>query len=142
MAEIKRRFILHPNATRPGVEHNILGHLGTIPKDVVVSVEFKEWKPTRTNQQNKYLWACVYKAFTDALEGWDAEDVHNYLLGEHFGWETLEGMGRKRLRPIRRSSKLNKAEFAEYVDFAIRKGAEHGIIVPLPDTEIPEWTNG
>ena len=37
------------------------------------------------------------------------------------------------LKPLKRSSKLTKQEFAEYVDYCIRKGAEHGIYVPPPE---------
>jgi hypothetical protein len=66
------------------------------------------------------------------LPGWDAEDVHEYMLGEWSGWEALEGLGRKRLRPLRRSSRLNKQEFADFVDFIQRKAAEHGVFIPDP----------
>lgn len=90
-------------------------------------------KPKRSSEANRYLWGVVYKAFCEKLEGWDSEDIHEYLLGEWAGWETIEGMGRKRLKPIRRSSRLNKQEFAEYVEFCIRKGAEHGVFVPSPE---------
>lgn len=98
-----------------------------------LEVEAKPYKPRRNDQQNRYLWGVVYAAFLQKLEGWDAEDVHEYLLGEHFGWETIEGMGRKRMKPLRRSSKLNKQDFAAYVDFCIRKGAEYGVYVPSPE---------
>jgi hypothetical protein len=98
-------------------------------------VEVKRYQKRRSDQQNRYLWGVVYAAFKRALPGWDPEDIHDYLLGECFGWETIEGMGRKRLKPIKRSSKLSTVEFAEYVDFAIRKGAEHGVYVPPPDME-------
>jgi hypothetical protein len=93
-------------------------------------VDAKPHKPRRSDDANRYLWGVVYAAFQDVLPGWDKEDIHEYLLGECFGWETLEGMGRKRLKPVKRSSRLNKADFAAYVDFCIRKGAEHGVFVP------------
>jgi len=98
-----------------------------------LDVESKPYKAKRSSEQNAYLWGVVYPAFCAALPGWDAEDVHEYLLGEHFGWERIEGMGRARLKPLRRSSRLNKAEFAAYVDFCQRKGAEHGVFVPSPE---------
>ena len=95
-----------------------------------LDAECKPHKPKRSDSQNAYLWGVVYPAFCAALPGWDAEDVHEYLLGEHFGWERIEGMGRARLKPLRRSSRLNKEEFAAYVDFCQRKGAEHSVFVP------------
>lgn len=98
-----------------------------------VDVECKPWKAKRSDEANRYLWGVVYAAFTSRLEGWTAEDVHEYLLGECYGWERIEGMGRIRLKPIRRSSRMNKTEFAEYVEFCIRKGAEHGVFVPMAE---------
>lgn len=93
-------------------------------------VEWKEKKRRRSDQQNRYLWGVVYKTVCEHLEGWDADDVHEYFLGEHFGWETLEGFGRRRVKPIRRSSRLNKQEFADYIAFIQRKCAELGIYIP------------
>jgi hypothetical protein len=58
------------------------------------------------------------------------------MLGEHFGWETLEGFGRKRMRPIRRSSKLSTMEFQDYVAFIQQKAAELGIVIPDPNEEV------
>jgi hypothetical protein len=95
--------------------------------------ECKPWKAKRSDSQNRYLWGVVYPAFLSRLEGWIADDVHTYLLGECYGWERIEGMGGVRMKPLRRSSRMNKLEFAEYVEFCIRKGAEHGVFVPSPE---------
>lgn len=94
----------------------------------------KPWKPRRSSQQNRYLHGVVYAAFLNVLPGWSRDDVHEYLLGEWSGWETIEGMGRRRMKPLRRSSRLNKTEFAEYVAFCQQKGSEHGIYIPDPES--------
>ena len=103
-------------------------------KPLAVTVEL--WKKPRTNQQNAYLWGVVYPAIMEgggeALGGFTRDDVHEWLLGEGFGWETLEGFGRKRLRPLRRSSTLNKQEFTDYLMFIEAKCAEMGIKIPQP----------
>lgn len=98
-------------------------------------VTVEEAKPTRSDPQNRYLWGAVYPTILAAgkLDGWTANDLHEYLLGEHFGWELVEGFGRKRQRPVRRSSKLNKQEFSDYVAFIQQRMAEHGIYVPDPN---------
>ena len=98
-------------------------------------VTVEEAKPKRSDPQNRYLWGVVYPAILSAgkLEGWSANDLHEYLLGEHFGWELVEGFGRKRQRPIRRSSKLSKIEFVDYVSFIQQRMSEHGIYVPDPN---------
>jgi hypothetical protein len=98
-------------------------------------VEITEAKPKRSDPQNRYLWGVVYPTILQAgrLDGWTADDLHDYLLGEHFGWELVEGFGKKRQRPVRRSSKLNKQEFMDYVAFIQQRMAEHGIYVPDPN---------
>ncbi len=100
------------------------------------SIEIKEFKPRRSDQQNRYLWGSVYPQFLtgggEALAGWEASDLHEFLLGECFGWELLEGFGRKRVKPVRRSGKLNKTEFTAYVDFIQRKAAGMGIYIEDP----------
>ena len=97
-------------------------------------VTIEEAKSLRSHNQNRFLWGVCYPAFLKYLEGWESEDIHEYMLGEHFGWEVVEGFGKKRQRPIRRSSKLSKAEFADFVAFIQRKGAELGIFIEDPIT--------
>jgi hypothetical protein len=71
----------------------------------------------------------------EALAGWTREDIHEYMLGECFGWETIEGFGRKRVRPIKRSSKLNRQEFSDYLLFLETRCSEMGIVIPEPSYE-------
>lgn len=99
----------------------------------VVTVE--EFRRPRTNQQNAFLWGVVYPCVIEAgnLEGWTANDLHEYFLGECFGWETLEGLGRKKVKPVKRSSRLNKQEFSDYLEFISAKCADMGIVIPEPN---------
>jgi hypothetical protein len=99
----------------------------------VVTVE--EFRRPRTNQQNAFLWGVVYPCVIEAgnLEGWTPNDLHEYFLGECFGWETLEGMGRKKVKPVKRSSRLNKQEFSDYLEFISVKCADMGIVIPEPN---------
>jgi hypothetical protein len=104
--------------------------IAALSSDKAWDIEIDEYKPTRSDAQNRYLWGVCYAELAKHLPGWDADDIHEYMLGEHFGWETIEGMGRKRLRPLRRSSALNKQEFSDFVAFIQRKAAEHGVFIP------------
>ncbi len=88
--------------------------------------------PRRSDQQNRYLFGVVYPAILKHLEGWDKEDVHDFCLGSWSGWERLEGLGRVRLRPLRRSSKLSKLEFVDFLSHIQRTMAEKGIYIPDP----------
>ena len=94
---------------------------------------------TRSLSQNAYLWGVVYPVFLLegglADQGWQKDDIHEYFLGECFGWNQLSGFGMKRLKPMQRSSNLSKTEFVDYVAFIQQKAAEMGLYVPDPDEE-------
>lgn len=123
---------------RDGAADRIARIVKALPMDVAIRVEFHEHKPKRSDQQNRYLWGVVYPTIIKEanLEGWTAEEVHEWCLGEWSGWEELKGLGRTKVRPVRRSSRLSKLEFADYVADIQRRMAERGIFIPDPD---PEW---
>lgn len=125
-------FILQRSAVSRNLTR-LVAFLSALPKDSAWKITVGEWKRSRSHEQNAYLWGVVYKTICDHLPGWDADDVHEYCLGECFGWETLEGFGRKRLKPLRRSSKLSATEFSDYVGWIQRTMAERGIYIPDPN---------
>lgn len=99
----------------------------------------KAWEVTiqlfhrkRSDQQNRYLWGVAYATLAKCT-GQPAEDWHEYMLGEHFGWEEASFFGRKKIRPRGRSSKLSTVEFAEYVAFIQQRAAENGVWIPDPE---------
>ena len=134
-----RQIIRIPTAGRQSVLDRVGRYLAALPAETAFVVEVKPYKRARSNSQNAYLWGVCYptllKAGGNALDGWDATDLHEYFLGEHFGWETISGFGRMRMKPLRRSSRLTTAEFADYVDFIQRKAAEIGVYIPDPNEE-------
>lgn len=130
---------MNQNFTLPKGERSltrIVAVLSALAKDKVWKIEISEAKRTRSTEQNAYLWGVVYPSILVHLPGWDADDLHEFCLGECYGWETLEGFGRRRLRPVRRSSKLKTTEFMDYLAFIQRKMAEKGIYVPDPGEQI------
>jgi hypothetical protein len=118
----------------------IVSAVAVLVRDIDTSkawqVTVEEFKKPRTNQQNAYLWGVVYPAILEAggemLRGWLADDLHEYFLGEVYGWETLEGMGRKRLRPLKRTSRMTRSEFMEYLEQVSQRCANLGIVIPEP----------
>ena len=87
----------------------------------------------RSIEQNAYLWGVCYQTILDhslGEQGWRAEDLHEYFLGEYHGWQELEGFGRKRVKPLERSSGKSIGEFMEYIDFVQQRAAEMGIYIP------------
>lgn len=92
-------------------------------------------KSRRTNDQNALLWALyddVLKKGGETLGGWTKDDLHEYCLGEWFGWTEHKAFGRTRLKPKKRSSRLTKLEFSDFVEFIVQRMAEHGIVLQLP----------
>lgn len=92
-------------------------------------------KSRRTDSQNATLW-MVYQQIIDrggeAMRGFSKEDLHEFFLIDHFGGETKELFGRKRIKPYKRSSRLTKMEFADYLDHIVRFMAERSVVLDLP----------
>lgn len=103
-----------------------------LPLDRGWQFEISEYRRKRTHEQNAYLWGVVY-ATLERETGQEAEDWHEFWLGECFGWITTELFGRKKLKAKRRSSRMSTVEFGEYTDFIIRRCAERCIYIPPPN---------
>jgi hypothetical protein len=131
-AAMSQEFIL-PKGPRNLTK--IVHFLEALSESFAWDVAVKRRVRTRSSMQNAYLWGVVYASILKHLPGWDAEDVHEYFLGECFGWEVIEGFGRKRMRPVRRSSKLSTMEFQDYIAYIQQKMAERGVYIADPN----EW---
>jgi|SRR6185503_20465291 len=114
---------------------------GTTDDKFPVRITLEKYKKRRSEQQNRYLFGVVY-AIISQETGNEVNDLHEYFLGEFFGWEELEIMGRKRLRPRERSAKQIKARFSEYLEFVISKAASLGIVIPPPNHDLPDSLKG
>lgn len=129
-----------PKGDRTRPIERLCDFLRALPTDKAYRVEIKRLVRTRSMQQNSYLWGCVYPEILaqggEALGGWTAQDLHEYCLGEWAGWEVLEGFGRKRQRPVKRSSKLTTTEFMDYIAHIQQLMAGHGIYVPDPNEDV------
>lgn len=125
-------FILHKgDPHRAVIKGNCQAFLDRLPEGKSWMIEVREYHKPRSLDQNAYLWGVCYATLQQAT-GQDAEDWHEFFLGEHFGWEERELFGKRRLKPIRRSSKLTTAEFADYVAFIQQRAAENGIYIQNP----------
>jgi hypothetical protein len=96
-------------------------------------------KSRRSNDQNALLWALYTDALNqggETLGGWTSEEIHLYMCGEFHGWECYTAFGMTRQRPVRRSSRLTKSEFADFIAFVVQRFAEHNIVLSLPGDEL------
>lgn len=110
-----------------------------VTDDKAWQVVVEPFKRPRSNQQNAYLWGVVYPTIIEsggeALRGWTADDLHEYFLGEIHGWEVIEGFGRKRMKPVKRSSRMTKTEFMDYLEQVSQRCSDMGIVIPEPSYE-------
>jgi hypothetical protein len=130
-------FVLPAAADRTDMLGRILRFAHQLSPQKRWRVTIEPFKKTRSSSQNAYLWGVVYPTILGAgqLEGWTADDLHEFFLGEHFGWERVSGFGKTKQRPIRRSSKLSTLEFQDYVAHIQRFMAERGVYIPDPNEE-------
>lgn len=102
------------------------------------------WKPTRSNEQNALLFGVVYPPIAEAM-GYSVEDIHEYMLGRHFGWvdakvpktpRNPEGLESRPFRTTTRDENgkrnvLKKDEFSKFLDTVERIAAQAGVFVPM-----------
>lgn len=118
--EIEKESVLFPTMG----PHIALGRLRNIIR-----------KSRRTNDQNALLWSLYSDIIAlggESLGGFTKDDLHEFFLIDYFGAETKELFGRKKLKPLHRSSRLTKMEFAEFVEHIVRFMAEKGVVLTLP----------
>lgn len=127
----KQEFVVGPGASSPDVA--VYAIMDAVMGGRRVRVTLADYHSKRSSSQNAYLWGIVYPKILEHLPGWDTDDIHEYCLGSWSGWETIEGFGRKRLRPLKRSSTLTTVEFTDFIEHIQRTMAEKGIDVPSPN---------
>lgn len=131
-------FVLPRLLSRDGKVSGIAKFLLALSSGKAWRITVEEERSTRSIQQNRFLWGSVYPTIQKHLPGWSAEDIHEYCLGECYGWEMLEGFGKRRMRPIRRSSKLSTTEFMDYIADIQQRMAGHGIYIADPNEDLAE----
>lgn len=107
-----------------------------------LDVSCKPWKRMRSNEQNNLLFGVVYPPIAEAM-GYSVEDIHEYMLGRHFGWadhkvpKTPRNPEGLESRPFRTTTKdehgkrnvLSSAEFSKFLDTVERVASQAGVYV-------------
>lgn len=123
---------------KPADREKAARFLAKLPPDKPWRLEVSEYKPRRSNEQNRFLWA-TYQRIIDAggedLRGWTKDDLHEFFLQNHFGHEIVEIFGHKRLRALRRSSTLSRMDFVDFVASIQQFMAERGVYLPDPNED-------
>lgn len=109
-----------------------------------LEVSSKPWKKTRSNEQNALLFGVVYPPIAEAM-GYTVEDIHEYMLGRHFGWvdakvpKTPRNPDGLESRPFRTTTRdetgkrnvLSTNDFSKFLDTVERVAAQAGVFVPM-----------
>jgi hypothetical protein len=110
--------------------------LAVLPCDPPHAVSIERYHAKRTLDQNAFLHAVPLRIIAEHT-GYSLDDIKDYLLGEAFGWEQYEIMGRQCSRPLKRSSDLTVKEFGWFLEWIEAWAADTlGLIVPRPDEAI------
>ena len=127
--------------------------LASLDEAVAWQVTAEPQRNPRSLAQNAYLWAVPYKLIAERT-GYEVPEIHEYLLGEYFGWREKrvprKPGNRKGVEavPVRTTTAdehgkravLNKHEFGEYVEFIQRFAAQKlQLVVPDPDPNYAMW---
>ncbi|MGH8032713.1 MAG: hypothetical protein ACREO8_10205 [Luteimonas sp.] len=102
-------------------------------------------KNSRSSQQNRYLFGVCYPPIAEAM-GYAVADIHEYMLGRHFGWVDVrvpktprspEGIASRPFRTTTtnehgKRSLLSKPEFARFVDTVDRIAVAAGVLIAEP----------
>jgi hypothetical protein len=118
-----------------------------------VTVEaVKRASSQRSIAQNNYLFGVAYPPLVE-VTGYPVNDIHEHMLGEHFGWvdrrvpRTPRNPAGIESVPFRTTTRnehgkrdvLTKAQFADFVDRTVfKEAAKAGIAVPAPDPSLTE----
>lgn len=129
---MKQTIVLPRLISRDSLISRIATILHKLPTDKAWRLDIAEHKTPRTLSQNALLWAIygdIIEKGGEAMAGWDKDDLHEFFLIKHYGGEIGELFGMKRIRPLARSSKLNKIAFADHCEFILRFMAEQGLYI-------------
>lgn len=97
-----------------------------------IEIVLRKEKSKRSNNQNNYYFGCICKVLGDYF-GYDTEEMHEALKMKFLRTGACD------LETIRSTTKLNTAEFEDYMERVRRWAAiEYDVIVPLPnEVEVP-----
>lgn len=116
--------------------------LEALDANIAWKVTVEPFKSSRTRSQNAYLWGVCYPAMSER-SGYETTELHEYLLGEFYGWvdkrvpkKPSNPSGKESIprRSTTRNEKgkravLSTKEFADYVEFVQRFAAEKLMLV-------------
>ena len=134
MAKLKTYFELvkQNGALRVVDTRRYRQYVDTLVEGQVQEMTLGDPEASRTDRQNRYLWAEPIRKFC-AHTGYTPAEMKLVLLGSFFGWKTLPTGEHIPTKPS--TSDLSKREMTEWIDWLIQFGAEQGINILPPEPD-------
>lgn len=109
------------------------------PWEVIV----RQWKKSRTNEQNAALFGCAYKHIHEST-GTDVDEIHEEMCKRFFGTVEIEILGKVKTLPARTTTRDEHGQrdvlpwdrFSDFYTFVESEAAAYDIQIPPPD---PAW---
>lgn len=136
-----------PKGNRKHALPKAIALLESLDEEAAWKLTIEPVKRERSESQNAYLWAVPNKMISE-VTGYEAEEVHEYLCGQYWGWKDKrvpktprnpEGVESVPIRTTTRNEQgkrdvLKAKDFSDYVDFVQRFAAKKlGLLIPDPD---------
>jgi hypothetical protein len=141
-----KTFVLSPNAARPKILAAALEYIRTLPEHRVWAVMIDAREKPRSNRQSRYLRGVAYPLLVAGL-GHTADEWHQYMCGEFFGWVTRQLPGGRSESVPRRTTTtdengkrdvMSSADFCDLVILVQATAAAAGVDIPDPCEQVPE----
>jgi hypothetical protein len=145
---IPRQWLIPKGPSRERIADQVRTFVAALDLDKGWRVTVEDMRPTRSHQQNAYLWGVCYKALADAT-GYETDEIHEYCCGLMWGWKdhkvpktprNPEGVESVPVRSTTRDAEgkartLNKQEFSDYIARIQRFAASRGVHIPDPEEQ-------
>jgi hypothetical protein len=110
-------------------------------RDVPVVLTVKEYKPTRSGQQNRYYWGVVvdliYRGLNDSGIDTTREGTHELLRYRYLKEDRPIGIHGEFITTIRSTTELDTREFNEYIERCAEFASEYlNVVIPEPNEQM------
>lgn len=101
--------------------------------------DVRRYRPRRSDRQNRFYWPCIVQPFGRALReagnNFTDDDAHEMLKNEFLQVTHVDERTGRRMTCTRSTTKLDTAEFADYVDQCAAYLSAMDIYVPAPNEQ-------
>ena len=97
-------------------------------------IKVVQWREKRSNAQLAYFYAGIVHPVCE-ITGNDQQDIHDFICGEYWGWESRKIMGQVKKKPIRTLTSPEPATVEEMVnlcEWAVMRFSHEGIVLEPP----------